>query len=215
MIPVQEGYVLFTPTFTGISGNLDLASIEICDSEGNILDDVYSNVGIQKMDADGAYLEVYGYDYDTYRGWECGGSAVETGDVTFSVGESLSVNNDYGDTVYFRISGQVDLVNKNEVGEGYVLWGNSTPVAVDLTDIQVVDVEGNVLDDVYSNVGIQKMDDEGAYLEVYGFDYDTYGGWECGSVEVEAGDFVLQPGEAVCVANDYGDTVYFKLPSPL
>ena len=212
---MQEGYVLFTPTFTGIGGELDLASIEICDSEGNILDDVYSNVGIQKMDADGAYLEVYGYDYDTYRGWECGSVGVTSGEVTFSVGESMCVANDYGDTVYFRISGQVDLVNKNEVGEGYVLWGNSTPVAVDLTDIQIVDAEGNVLDDVYSNVGIQKMDDEGAYLEVYGFDYDTYDGWECGSVKVEAGDFVLQPGEAVCVANDYGDTVYFKLPSPI
>ena len=212
---MQEGYVLFTPTFTGIGGELDLASIEICDSEGNILDDVYSMVGVQKMDDEGAYLDIYGYDYDSYAGWECGGTPVENGIVTFSVGESLCVNNVHGDTVYFRISGQVDLVNKNEVGEGYVLWGNSTPVAVDLTDIQIVDVEGNILDDIYSMVGIQKMDDEGAYLDIYGFDYDSYSGWECGGAAVEEGDFVLQPGEAVCVNNVYGDTVYFKLPSPL
>ena len=215
LIPVQEGYVLFTPTFKGVDGNLDLTSIEICDSEGNILDDVYSMVGVQKMDETGAYLDVYSYDYDTYKGWEGSGSAVEKGDVSFTVGETICVANEYGDTVYFRISGEVDLVNKNEIGEGYVLWGNSTPVAVDLTDIQIVDIEGNVLDDIYSMVGVQKMDETGAYLDVYSYDYDTYRGWEFGGDAIEEGDFVLQPGEAVCVANEYGDTVYFKLPSPV
>ena len=31
---------------------------------------------------------------------------------------------------------------------------------------------------------------------------------------VEIGDMVIAPGQSFCVANSYGDAVYFKLPDP-
>lgn len=213
LIAVPTGYNLFTPTFEGVSGSLDLTSIEICDADGNVNSALYNDVGIQKMDSAGAYLDIYGYSPD-FGGWNVDFTAIEAGTVTFSIGETMCVANDSGDTVYFRVSGQVDLVNKNEVGTGYVLWGNSTPVAVDLTDVSIVDAEGNVMTSLYNDVGIQKMDTEGSYLDIYGYSPD-FGGWNVDFTAIEAGTVTLQPGEAVCVANDSGDTVYFKLPSPV
>ena len=213
LIKVPTGYTLFTPTFDGVNAELDLTSIEICDSTGAINESLYNDVGVQKMDTAGAYLDVYSYSPD-FGGWNVDFAAIEAGDVTFKVGETICVANDSGADVYFRVSGKVDLVNKNEVGQGFVLWGNSTPVKIDLTQVSVVDSNGDVMSSLYNDVGVQKMDDTGAYLDVVSYSPD-FGGWNIDFTAIEEGDFTLEPGEAVCVANDCGSTVYFKLPCPV
>lgn len=164
------------------------------------------------MDASGAYFDLYGFCPDV-GGWNLDFTSIETGDITFKNGETVCVANDYGEDVYFRVSGQVDLINKNKVGTGFVLWGNSTPVSIDLTEVSIVDADGNELA-LYNEVGVQKMNSEGAYFDLYGFCPDV-GGWNLDFTAIEVGDFTLEPGEAVCVANDYGEDVYFKLPSPV
>lgn len=212
LIKVPTGYTLFTPTFDGIATDLDLTSIAVCDSTGAV-NESYNEVNIQKMDSLGAYLDVYSYCSEV-GGWNVDYSPIAAGEVTFKVGESICVANDTGDDVYFRVSGKVDLVNKNEVGEGYVLWGNSTPVAIDITQVTIVDENGNERTDLYNDVNIQKMDTVGAYLDVYGYCPEV-GGWNVDYSPIAEGEFTLEPGESVCVANDSGSTIYFKLPRPI
>ena len=213
LIKVPTGYTLFTPTFEGVGGELDLTTIDICDETGAVDTSLYNEVGVQKMDAEGAYFDLYGYSPD-FGGWNLDFAAIEVGDITFKIGETVCVANDSGKDVYFRVSGQVDLVNKNEIGVGYVLWGNSTPVKIDLTQVSVVDSDGEVMDSLYNDVGIQKMDADGAYFDLYGYSPD-FGGWNLDFAAIEEGDFTLEPGEAACVANDCGSTVYFKIPCPV
>lgn len=213
LIKVPTGYTLFTPTFDGIATDLDLTSIAVCDSTGAVNGNIYNTINIQKMDTLGAYLDAYSYCPDV-GGWNVDYTAIEAGDVTFKVGETMCVANDTGDDVYFRVSGKVDLVNKNEVGEGFVLWGNSTPVKIDLTQVTIVDANGNEMTDIYNTVNIQKMDELGAYLDAYSYCPDV-GGWNVDYTPISEGDVTLEPGEAVCVANDSGATIYFKLPRPI
>ena len=213
LIKVPAGYNLFTPTFEGVGGDLDLTTIEVCDSTGEINTALYNDVSIQKMDDTGTYLDVIGYSPD-FGGWNIDFAAVEVGDVTFKIGQTICVANDTGDDVYFKVAGQVDLVNKNEVATGFVLWGNATPVAFDLTEVSVVDAEGNVMTSLYNDVSVQCMDDTGTYLDVIGYSPD-FGGWNIDFAAISEGDVILDPGEAVCVSNDSGDTVYFKVPNPV
>ena len=84
---------------------------------------------------------------------------------------------------------------------------------LDVTTIKVCDSTGAELD-LFNDVTFQKMDDTGAYLDGIAFS-PTFGGWNIDFAAIEAGDFILQPGEAGCVDNESGDTVYFKLPSPI
>ncbi len=167
---------------------------------------------MQKMDDTGAYLDGIAYS-PTFGGWNIDFAAIEAGDFTFKPGETVCIDNESGDTVYLQVSGAVDLINLNQIAQGYVLWGNSTPVPVDFTEVSVVDAEGNELD-LFNDVTFQKMDDTGAYLDGIAFS-PTFGGWNIDFAAIEAGDFILQPGEAGCVDNESGDTVYFKLPSPI
>ena len=225
LIPVQEGISILTPTFKGVGKNFDLTDIRICDENGNILEDVYSQIFIQKLDEGGYYLGTYSFDHESYPtyGWvnDETGEEVQPGDYTFKVGEAVCINNTaYGSVVYLRVSGEVDLVNKNEINEGILIWGNSTPVTIDLTDVLMVDESGTILEDVYSMIFIQKLDEGGYYLGTYSFDHESYPtyGWvndETGE-EVQPGEYTLIPGEAVCVNNTgYGAKVWFKLPCPV
>ena len=68
IIKVPAGFTLFTPTFNGVAGELDLTTISICDENGADLP-LYNEVGIQKMDASGAYLDTYGFCPDV-GGWK-------------------------------------------------------------------------------------------------------------------------------------------------
>ena len=210
---MQEGFQLFTPTFKGLNAKLDLTEIEICDSTGTVLADMSNELTIQKMNDEGTYLTMYGYSPED-GGWNIDYEPIEFGDVDFEVGESICVYNDWGSTVYFRVSGEVDLVNMCTVGTGFVLWGNATPVSIDLTDVSICDSEGNILNEMSNEVTVQKMNEEGTYLTMYGYSPED-GGWNIDYEPIEKDDFTLAPGESCCVYNDWGESVYFKLPRPV
>ena len=199
-VPVTTGFVLFTPTFKGIGvDSMNLSDIKIVKADGSA-SEVDSTVSVQKMDDTGAYLDSYTY----IEGYGWYGAE---GGVTIKTGEAICVNNDSGETVYFRVAGQVDLVNKNAVATGFVLWGNSTPVTIDLWDVKIVKADGSA-SEVDSTVSAQKMDDTGAYLDSYTY-IEGYG-WFGAEGGVE-----LAPGESCCLNNDSGETVYLKVPSPI
>lgn len=199
-VPVIPGFVLFTPTFKGVgSDGLSLSDIKIVKSDGTA-SAVMGGVLAQKMDDTGAYLDTYSY-IEGY-GWY----GAEAG-VTIKTGEAICVNNGQGETVYFLVSGEVDMVNKNAVPTGFVLWGNSTPVEIDLSEVTIVKEDGSA-STVMGSVLAQKMDETGAYLDTYSYieGYGWYG--------AEAG-VTLAPGESLCLNNGSGETVYLKVPSPI
>ena len=223
LIPVPEGFSLFCPTFKGVGGRLDLSTIDICTADGAINTEIYGMVSLQQMNAQGGYIPgTYLYDKDSYpdNGWENPShEEIKIGELTFAEGEGVCINNDFGETVYIRVSGEVDLINRNEVGEGYILWGNSTPVALDLCNLNVVDVDGEINLDIYGAVSIQFMNAQGGYIPgTYLYDKDSYpdNGWENPShEEIAPGEKVLQPGEAVCINNDFGETVWMNPRCPI
>ena len=223
LIAVPSGFSLFVPTFKGVGGNLDLSTIDICTADGAIDTEIYGAVTIQMMDDGGSYLPgLYAYDKDSYpdNGWENPShQEITIGERTFRAGEAFCVNNGYGETVYIRISGEVDLINKNEVGDGYVLWGNATPVPLDIAKLNILDASGEINTEIYGAVTIQLMDEGGSYIPgLYAYDKDSYpdNGWENPShEEVAIGELVLQPGQAVCINNGYGETVWMNPPCPI
>ena len=197
-VPVTTGFVLFTPTFKGIGvDSMNLSDIKIVKADGSA-SEVMGSVAVQKMDSAGAYLDSYLYFEGI--GW------TDSDGVTIKTGEAICVNNDAGETVYFRVAGQVDLENKNAVDSGFVLWGNSTPVTVDLEDVTIVKADGTA-SEVMGSVAAQKMDDTGAYLDAHLYFEGI--GW------TDAAGITLAPGESLCINNDSGETVYLKVPSPI
>ena len=196
-VPVDTGFVLFTPTFKGIGGEMPLSDIVIVAEDGSP-STVMGGVLVQKMDASGAYLDTYAYFEG--MGW------IGADGVTIKPGEAICVNNAEANTVYFRVSGEVDLVNKNKVGQGFVLWGNSTPVTVNLSDITIVDADGNELP-IVGEIAAQKMDASGAYLDSY--IYFAGMGW------MGADGITLTPGESLCINNTGMVDVFLKVPSPV
>lgn len=207
--------VLFTPTFKGVGGGLDLTTIKIVDETGAEFDP-YDAISVQVMDNTGAYTDYYSYSPAFYStGWGYNGADVNAGDVVIDPGEAFCVNNASGQKVFLVVNGEVDLINKNYVpNQDYVLWGNSTPISIDITDIKLVDAEGNEFDP-FDSVSLQVMDETGAYTEYYSYSpaFYTYG-WSNSGTEVSPTEFVIKPGQSFCVNNASGQDFYIKLPKP-
>lgn len=208
-------YVLFTPTFKGVGSELDLTSIKMIDENGDEFDP-YEGVTVQVMDEDGNYTDVYAYSPAFYtHGWALDGVEIAPGEVTIPVGRAFCVNNACGQKVYLSVAGEVDLLNKNYIPNiDYVLWGNSTPISIDLTDVKLVDENGDEFDP-YEGVTLQVMDEDGNYTDVYAYSPAFYtNGWALDGAEVKPTDFVINPGQSFCVNNACGQAVYIKLPNP-
>ena len=125
---------------------------------------------------------------------------VEVGDVTLAAGEGLWVK--APDASYsLQTAGQVPTTGISvTLRNGFKLVVNSTPVAVDLTDI---DVSGyNAEDGTEGDVRAQVLDAYGKSDMTY-FYYDVPGdftAWLDGNDdEVEPGDVTVAPGEGLWV----------------
>ena len=212
-ISVPTGYSLFTVTFQEVGGgNYDIQNIVPYTTEGAVVTG-NNKVIVQKMDTTGAYLTTYNYR-STKGGWCQGSTFVGTEAVTFSDGEAMCINNNFGAVVKLRVSGAVAITPQTPaLPTGYSLCGNMTPVTIDLQDITPCDSEGNVVTG-NNKVIIQKMDTTGAYLTTYNY-RTTKGGWCQGSTYVGTEAVTFAPGESFCLNNNFGAPVVLKYKSPI
>ena len=153
------------------------------------------------------------YKYRADKGGWTNGKTLQTG-VTLKNGEAVCVNNTSGAAVEFRSSGEVDLSPVSaEIGEGFSLYGNMTPVTIDINDMKVYVGDTELQDN--NVVVLQKMNEDGLgdySATVYKYRADK-GGWTNGKT-LQTG-VTLAPGEAFCINNTSGKTITLKFPSPL
>ena len=154
-VQVRQGSSLITPTFKNINQNtMDILDIQVKMADGSDFDPTkpttFCNgaVYLQKVSEEGNYLTAYKfYAYQTKSvtkmGWYKVGTdgsetpVTERGDCFFAKGEAALVNNSYKNNkvavpVAFLVSGEVDIEATNIVPTGTSLFGNSTPVAIDI-----------------------------------------------------------------------------------
>lgn len=153
-------------------------------------------------------------------GWQDdnSGESIKPGDVTFTVGNAFLVGNNYGAGLCFRVSGEVDLINKNIIpDQPFALIGNSTPVAFDLTEVTVTTLDGE-LAEFYGAV-LQTMDENNAFdgETCSAYAWLAEDGWQ-NDITGEAvmpGDVTVNPGDAFLVGNNAGAPLVFNLPCPV
>ncbi len=232
-ITVISGYSLFTPTFKNVDNtSFNLADVQPLRNDGSAFGTGLSTrcngvIKVNKISAEGNYTTTYSY-YETsaYLGWYDNNMVKVTADnpVSFSDGEAILVNNQYkGLPVRFQVSGAVDLVNKNLIPTGNGLFGNNTPVTINLADVVVLNKDGESFGTSFSTrcngvVKVNKISAEGNYTTTYSYyETSTYLGWYDNNMTKVVGNAItIAPGEALLVNNQYkGQAVYFKLPSPV
>ena len=184
--------------FAAVSGTaIDLTDIKVTGYD----EATEGEVSVQVLDAYGKSTMIYSY-YDVpgeLTGWlDSGDNLIEAGTVTLASGDALWVDAP-SEAYNLQTAGQVPTTGI-AVGlrYGFKLVSNSTPVSVDLTDI---DVSG--YDEVTEGeVSVQVLDAYGKSAMIYSY-YDVPGeltGWlDSSDNEVAVGDLVIAPGEALWV----------------
>ena len=194
---------------------------------------------INKIKDTGNYDDTYNFFWTkTKQGWFKGTSSttpIDPKDVTFKNGEAMLVNNVYsGGAVFFRISGEVDLICENIAPAKNSLFGNSTPVDIKLSQIGVakwidnkkVPFDGSATskptDWCNGAIVINKIKDSGNYDDTYNFFWTkTKQGWFKGTSSTTPisgdTDVTLKAGEAFLLNNvlSSGCSIVLTLPKPI
>ena len=238
-ITIPQGYTFFTATFKDVQGGVyDIKDIKVLNSAGKEMNDDNSTspsqrsrnkVQFQKLSATGAIDASHTYKFTTQnnKGWCDSSTPLTDGECTFTDGEGFYFYNGQGEDVIFQMSGSVKLTQTSiPVATGYSIFGNSTPVVIDVRDIKVYNSDGKEMNDDNSTtpsrrsrnkIQIQKLADTGAIdaSHTYKFTTQNNKGWCDNSTPLAEGEFELQPGESVYLYNGQGETVYLQLPSPI
>ena len=238
-ITVPNGYSMFTVTFKNPTNTVfDLTDIVVLNSAGLEMNDDKSvtpsrqsrnKISVQKMNVSTGYLLDTNYRFTTLtgKGWCNGTTKLEAGEFTLQNGEGFAVTSAQGDSVKFRVSGEVNLAPVSmAIPNGYSIIGNMTPNTVDLTSIKVLNSAGLEMNDdktvspsrqSRNKISVQKMNGSTGYLLDTSYRFTTLSdkGWCNGSTKLEVGEFTLAPGETVAVTSAQGDTVYFQFPTPV
>ena len=202
---------------------LDLTDITFVDADGEEYEPGNA-ITLQILNPSGSYGTTYQYSKLFNSGWNVqDGDDIEPGQVLLEPGQAFCVANGLagsGDEIYFRISGEVDLVCLDKIENvDYSLWGNSTPVRFDLTELRIVDESGEGYE-TGNALTIQILKPTGSYSTTYQHSLLFNSGWNIDGEDIEAGTVFVEPGQAFCVFNgvieDLGDShLYFKLPVPV
>ena len=128
-------FTLFTPTLKGVSRQLDITDLEIVDEFGDPFETIGS-VAFEIMDGEtgGFTGQVYSHSYGLYENthWALNDEEIEKGVTPITEGVAFSISNGMGEKLYIRVSGEVDLICKNQISDDpFSLWGNATPVGID------------------------------------------------------------------------------------
>lgn len=250
-VPVAAKYTIQTPVFKTIGQEkFSLSDILVLRNVGGVptpfdgsatskaTDWCPGAIRISKIKDSGNYDDTYIFYWNkTKQGWYKGTTSttpIDAEAVQFSNGEAMLVNNTYsGGAVFFRMSGEVDLICENIAPTKYSLFGNSTPVAIDLKDVMVsrwinnekVPFDGSssskATDWCPGAVRISKIKDSGNYDDTYIFYWNkTKQGWYKGTTAtkpIDKEEFVLEPGESFLINNTLtsGASIVLTLPKPI
>ena len=227
-ITVTSGFSIFAPTFKDVTAETyDLTDILPLHQDGDEFGTSGSRrcngaIKINKINSTGNYTTTYSfYTMPAKSGWYDGDTKVEAGDVVLTKGEAILVNNLYKSMpVLFRVSGEVDLVPTNVIPAGFALYGNSTPVTVNLSAIAMLHQDGDPFGKSGARrcngaIKINKISTGGNYTTTYSFyTMPTKSGWYDGDTKIEGDAVTFAPGEAFLINNLYKSMpVLIKLPS--
>ena len=198
-VQLQPGFNFVAPQFVAVGGDsIDLQSVrlDVADEEATGAD------SIQILDEGGSTIETYFWNPAdwTASGEKSGWVDGETGDLV-----ELNLANGYGilvdsvDDATVTISGEVPVSTVEITAvQGFNWVGNSSPVAIDIQDIQI-----NVADEeATGGDSIQILDEGGSTIETYFWNPAdwTASGEKSGWVDGETGDLAeveLAPGQGV------------------
>ncbi len=214
-VTLVPGFNFVAPQFTAVGGgDLDLQSIKL-----DVPDDEVSGAdNIQILDDGGATVaQYYWYPAAAIAGAEHSGWLDEdTGSLAMvTLANGLSVLVDSADDATVTVAGEVSTnVSETVSVAGFNFVGNSTPVPINIQDIQI-----DVSDDEVSGAdNIQILDDGGATIAQY-FWYPAaaMGTAKSGWLDEDTGtlaDVELAPGQGVLLdASDAG--IKITVPSAL
>ena len=211
-VTLQPGFNFVAPQFTAVGGGaIDLQSIklDVADEDASGADN------IQVLDEGGATLGMYFWNPADWFGGEKSGWVDDMGQLAdVELQNGLSVLLDSSDQGTVTISGEVATQNAIvESVAGFNFVGNSSPVAINIQDIQL----GVNDDDATGNDNIQILDDGGATIAMYFWNpADWFGGEKSGWVDDmgQLADVELAPGQGVLLdASD--DGIQITIPSAL
>lgn len=238
-LTVPQGYSMYCVTFKGVGDvAYDCTNIKVLNSAGKEMNDdntttpsqrSRNKVIFQKLNLETGSLDATNYKYNSQggKGWCAGSTKLNEGDLTFANGEGIYINNTQGAPVQFQYSGQVDLTPVSmALAPGYSLVGNMCPVAVDLSNVKVLNSEGLEMNDDNSvspsrrsrnKIIVQLLDSTSGSLEATNYKYNSQGGkgWCEGSTKLTEGQMMLQPGQSFYLNNTQGATVYLQFPTIL
>ena len=201
-VELQPGFNFVAPQFT-----VDLQSIrlDVADEDATGAD------SISIMDEGGNPLATYFWSPAEWfggdkSGWVDGdtGTLAET-----SLDNGLSVLLDSADTATVTVSGEVSSTDSMVISQaGFNFVGNSTPVTIDIQDIQI-DISD---EDATGADSISILDEGGNPLATYFWSpAEWFGGEKSGWVDGDTGSLAevdLAPGQGVLVdASDEGITI--------
>ena len=216
-VDLANGFSLFTATFKGIG---DVTTFDLTDmvpktpAGANITGN--NKVSVYLLDTAGNYGTPYSW-YGSLGGWSADGtSTIASGTVTIGDGTGIAVYNSLkvlattgvestartadSTNAVFQVCGAVELTPANAAVSGFSLSGNTTPVAIDLTDITPVTTNGVTITG-NNKVSIYLLDTAGNYGTPYSW-YGSLSGWSTdGSTVISEGDVALNPGQGFAVYN--------------
>jgi len=202
-VGAPAGFCMRTSTFLAINGSYKISDIKVSGAEGAGAD------GIQKINADGSWGDLYYYYTMDGSGWledgwylSDGVTPVSDSDI-IDVGEAFMVTSSSG--MSFTFAGQVADTNPEvNVPAGFSMVGNPTPVTVKISQISVTGADGAGAD------GIQKINADGSWGDLYYYYTLDGSGWledgwylSDGATPVSDDD-VLAAGESVMFTSSSG-----------
>ena len=182
-------------------------------------------VTVRKIDAEGSYGTRYAY-YSTKAtaGWYDGDTLIDGNAITFTPGEGMIVYCGNANGAILQVAGNVRLEAANiNVPNGYSFSGNSSPVAVNLSDIACLQyngtawkTSGSATTKCAGAVTVRKIDAEGSYGTKYAY-YSTKAtvGWYDGDTLIEGNAVTFAPGEGFIVYCGNANGAQIVLPAPL
>ena len=219
---LREGFKAAGAQFVPVSGTtIDLTDITVTGYDKE--EGTEEEVSVQTLNKNGGREDLYlWYDVtdgsDVYYGWldADSGEFIAAGDVNLNVGDGLWVNAPSSE-YKLQSSGQVMSASAIvTLREGFKMVGNSTPIAVDLTDITVTGYDEE--EGTEEEASVQTLNKNGGREDLYlWYDVtdgsDVYYGWlDADSGEfIEEGDVEVGAGEALWVNAPSTD---FKLVLP-